>query len=447
MLALVLASLCHLERAQEPRPPDVLLIVIDDLNDWVGHLGGHPNAHTPHIDRLAAQGVTFTNAHVASPVCNPSRTAMFGGVRPRPGRKRGQPWQITLGKKIVLPRHFGANGYELIGTGKFFHGASGDAFDQFLRPGRTKAAVEPPGTAVDLGLEFPADDGFDWRALDVRAEDMPDYTRVTQVAEQLMRADETPLFIAVGFHKPHLPWYVPREFFDLYPLEGLALPETIEGDLDDVPAAARELVTEAGFLHPRIVERDLWAEGVQAYLATISFIDAQVGRLLDALEASPRADRTIVLLVSDHGHHLGEKEHWRKTTLWEESTRVPLIVVTPGAERGGVRCDRPVDTMSIYPTLCELAGLSTPEHVEGPSLAPLLSDPGADWPHAAVTTFERHNTIRTDRWRLIVYGDGTRELYDHASDPGEFHNLAGDDTHADVLAELREQLARTTRRR
>ena len=409
--------------------PDVVLVVIDDLNDWVGHLGGHPDASTPHLDALAERGATFTNAHCAAPVCNPSRTALFSGRRPAQV-PLGQSWRKTLEGLPTLTDHFGAAGYLRWGTGKLYHGDAEGQFDEFHRVRRKdELFTRSEDNHTGLRLSIANQDGFDWHGFDIEDSAMPDYRRVDWALERLSEPRERPVFLAVGFHLPHLPWYVPQRWLDLHPLEEVRLPEVLEGDQDDLPRAALKLIQSGRGIHRELVRQDQWRSAVRAYLGTCSFVDAQVGRLMEGLEASPRGDHTIVLVTSDHGWHLGEKQHWRKQSLWSDATRVPLIVVPP-ASRGPFepfRSGAPVDTLSVYGTLAELAGLGVPEHVDGPSLVPLLDDPAVAWPHVALTTQGgSSHALVTERWRYIRYRGGDEELYDILADPHEFQNLAGD---------------------
>jgi len=422
---------------EEPRPPDVLLIYLDDVNDWVGYLGGNPQSRTPSIDRLAERGLAFTNAQTPAPVCNTSRTAVLSGTRPFTVWAWGnKPWTETLVDLTTLPVHFAQHGYVTAGTGKIFHGKSEEAFDEYFNA-RSKAEAAFKDQTVDLGVEY-SNRMVDWEALDIPDEEMSDYARATWTGERLQQDDERPLFLAVGFHRPHLPWKVPKAYFDEFPLDQIQLPEVDEHDLNDVPQAGRKQCdTEA---HEALVSNDLWAAAVQAYLAAVAFNDAQVGRVLDALDRSPRADRTIVALLSDHGWHLGEKSHWHKLTLWEESAHVPFIIAPPGYAHAGVKCRRAVDTLSLYATLCDLTGLPIPGHVEGVSLAPLIETPDAEWDGVGLTSLFRSHAIRTERYRYIRYSDGGEELYDHDSDPNEFVNLAVKPSHLDEVKEFRKRL-------
>ncbi len=413
--------------------PNILFIASDDLNHWVGHLGRNPQTKTPCIDRLAQMGVTFTRANCAAPVCNPSRAALMSGLRPSTTGvyDNGQDWKLAIAKEQTLTTQFLKAGYNVFGAGKIYH--SNDH-----RPGEwTEYAVEKSGklqrhaSAKDDGVG-----GIKFYPLDCRDEDMPDYGSVSYGIEKLNQKHDKPFFLAVGLHKPHMPFAVPKKYFDMFPLETIQLPPHRDDDLDDVPPAGVRMAKPEGD-HAAIVKSGRWKEAVQAYLATIAFTDAQVGRLIDALQKSAYRDNTIVCFWGDHGWHLGEKLHWRKFALWEEAARTVFIWSAPGVTKPGGVCARPVDFMSIYPTLCDLAGLPIPAHVEGVSIRPLLKDPKAKWDRAAVTTFHKDNhSIRSETWRYIRYADGGEELYNHDKDPYEWTNLAKDPQYALVKADL-----------
>ena len=412
--------------------PNVLFIAIDDLNDWVGHLGGHPDVKTPHLDRLARRGVSFTNAHCAAPACNPSRAALMSGLRPSTTGiyKNAHNWVDTLADTTTLGEHFRACGYRVLGGGKIFHGSlSPDKYwDEYYK----RKELAPPSTPHN-GLNKAH---FDWHALDISEEEMPDYKLVSWAVRAMNRKQDRPLFLAVGIVKPHLPWFAPKKYFDMYPKEEITLPEAPDDDLADVPPIGLGMAKPEGD-HKAVVDANQWRDAVQAYLATITFVDDQVGRLIGALDRSPIAENTIVVLWGDHGWHLGEKHHWRKFTLWEEATRAPLIFVAPGVTPAGRLCNRPVDFMSVYPTLVDLSGLPIPDHVEGTSLRPLLKDPDARWQRMALTTHGRgEHGVRGDRWRYIRYHDGSEELYDHDVDPMEWKNLADQAQHAELKSQL-----------
>ena len=419
--------------AAQSAKPNVLFIAADDLNHWVGHLGRNPQTRTPHIDRLAQMGVTFTRANCAAPVCNPSRAALMSGLRPSTTGvyDNGQDWKPAIAKELTLTTQFLKAGYNVFGAGKIYH--SNDH-----RPGEwTEYAQEMSGklqrhpSAKDDGVG-----GIKFYPLDCRDEDMPDHGSVSYGIEKLNQKHEKPFFLAVGLHKPHMPFAVPKKYFDMFPLEAIQLPPHRDDDLDDVPAAGVKMAKPEGD-HAAIVKSGRWKDAVRAYLATIAFCDAQVGRLIEALQTSAYRDNTIVCFWGDHGWHLGEKLHWRKFALWEEAARTVFLWSAPGVTKPGGVCERPVDFMSIYPTLCDLAGLPTPAHVEGVSIRPLLENPKASWDRAAVTTFHRDNhSIRSETWRYIRYADGSEELYNHDKDPYEWTNLAKDPQYASVKADL-----------
>ena len=454
--------------------PDILFIVIDDMNDWISPLGGYPGTvHTPSLERLAAQGMVFTNAHVPAVSCNPSRTAVMTGVRPSTSGVYDLRtlWHEAPALRDVatLPAHFRANGYHTLGTGKIFHALSWlngsygvdqndvDAWDEF-HPSPDQQMPDarfPEGTvrtedeqgfwlyewdrvAAGIGERSEIDVPYfmDWAPFP-EGEPFPDERVTDWAVEQLTREREEPLFLAVGIFRPHIPWFVPEHFFDLYPLSEVRLPEPGNWQ-EGLPEAGRRMGAERRVWHQWIEANGEWPSAVQGYLASISFADAQVGRLLDALEESGRADRTIVVLWSDHGFHLGERETWEKFTLWEESTRVPFIVVAPGQVEPATRSARAIDLLDIYPTLVELAGLPGPAHeFEGGSLMPWLRDPTRPGERPAISTAASgQHTVRSDRWRYIRYRDGSGELYDHESDPEERVNLADDPMYTDTLAML-----------
>jgi len=420
---------------------NVLFIAIDDLNDWVGCLGGHPDVRTPNLDRTAARGLLFTNAHCAAPLCNPSRAALMTGLRPsttgvydnrQPFRKAEPARQA-----VSLAQHFMAQGYRVTGGGKIFHGGFPDpASWQDYFPSQTQNKPPDPLPPNRPLNGIPDAAHFDWGPLDVPDSQMGDCKVADWACRELARKHDRPFFLAVGFFRPHLPWYVPRKYFEMYPADKLTLPLVKEDDLDDVPAMGRKFARPEGD-HKRVIQYGQWRKAVQGYLASISFVDAQLGRLLDALESSPYAADTIVVLWSDHGWHLGEKLHWRKFALWEEATHNVLAIAAPGVTKPSSRCSRPVSLMDIYPTLLELCELPRRPKLEGLSLMPLLRNPQASWERPALTTYLRGNhSVRSERWRYIRYHDGAEELYDHLNDELEWDNLAGKPEYQTIKQEL-----------
>jgi arylsulfatase A-like enzyme len=421
--------------------PNVLFIAIDDLRDWVGFLGDK-QAKTPNLDKLAARGLVFMRSYCAAPVCNPSRTALLTGIRPGSSGvyENRSDWREVMPDVLTLPQHFKQNGYAVYGSGKIYHGAFPRLtdWDEFVAGGEAKERPRAKAKAKKDAVDDPKDGvgGIKFKPLDVEDSAIPDHPIVDYALKQLKAKHDKPFFLACGLHKPHMPWNVPKKYYDLYPLDTIELPPVKDKDLADVPPAGIRMAKPQGD-HAAILKSGRWKEAVQAYRAAISYMDAEVGRLLDGFDRSPYKDNTIICFWSDHGWHLGEKEHWRKFALWEEATRSPLVFVVPGVTKPGARCDRTVDFMGLFPTLCDLCGLPVPKHVQGTSFKALLSDPAATWDTPAITTYLPNNhAVRTEKWRYIRYANGDEELYDHDTDPHEWTNLAKDEKHAAVKKEL-----------
>jgi arylsulfatase A-like enzyme len=430
LAALAAAMFASGARAAEPARPQVLMIAVDDLNHWVGYLGRNRQTITPNIDRLAARGVRFSRSYCAAPVCNPSRTALLTGMRPGStgAYDNGDDWRTVVEKDKTLITSMRRAGYHAAGAGKIYHGGFDRRaeWDDYLANEGPQA--RPDGDRGVGGIKF--------APLDCDDDDLPDARIVDYGIEQLKRRHEQPLFLSIGLHKPHMPWNVPRKYYEMHPLDSIELPPTTADDLADVPPAGRAMAKPDGD-HAAMLASGRWKEAVQGYLAAISYCDAMIGRLIEALDASPYHDNTIVVLWGDHGWHLGEKEHWRKFALWEEATRAPLIWIVPGLTKPNSLCERTVDFMSIYPTLCDLAGIAAPSHLEAKSIRPLLADPQAAWDTPAVTTYGQNNhAVRSEGWRYIRYADGGEELYDETADPYEWNNLAGSREFAARKAEL-----------
>jgi arylsulfatase A-like enzyme len=441
LLASTLATATAVAQQRTSPRKNVLFIAVDDLNDWIGCLGGHPQTRTPNFDRLAARGVLFTKAYCAAPLCNPSRAALMSGMRPSSTGiyDNNQPFRQSPQAKdaVTLSRYFGQNGYKVMGSGKIYHGSFPDpaSWDEYWPSQQTNKPPDPnPAKRPANGIPNTAQ--FDWGPVKEGDAEMGDYKVVDWVSGQLAKTHDKPFFLACGLFRPHLPWYVPEKYFDMFPLETIQLPSVKNDDLDDVPPIGKKMAKPGGD-HAKVLQYKQYKQAVQAYLASIAFTDAQLGRLLDAFDESPHKDNTTIVLWSDHGWHLGEKLHWRKFSLWEEATHNVLMMTAPGVTKPNSRCPRPVSLMDIYPTLVELHGLPTKPTVEGVSLVPLLKNPTAAWERPALTTYGRSNhTLRSDRWRYVRYSDGTEELYDHQEDELEWHNLAGDPRYAVVKKEL-----------
>jgi len=435
--------------------PNVLFIAVDDMNDWVGFLEGHPQVQTPNMDRLAKRGVVFTNAHCAAPLCGPSRAAVFSGRQPfHTGVVNNQQQIRKLHPGLVLlPQYFHAHGYRTLGTGKLMHRKFTDMYDAtFFTEQRWSpyADQEPQAETISSSRAMRPLNGmpndrqrlqpgpfssFDWGAVEVPDGEMGDGKVANWAAEHLEGEanSKVPFFLAAGFYRPHIPLYAPRKYFDLYPVDSTIVPEVPTDDLSDLGSEAIALshsIQTAG-LHKSVLRHGQWKHAVAAYLACISFVDAQIGELLDALDQGPYAENTLVILWSDHGWHLGEKEHWGKTTGWERSTRVPLVILPPKADAGryniGSHCHETVGLIDLFPTLIDLCDLPSKPDLDGVSLVTQLSEPATKTDRVVITTVDKDTySARDNRWRLIRYADGSEELYDHQHDPHEWKNLADD---------------------
>ena len=419
--------------------PNVLFIAVDDLNDWIGCLGGHPDAKSPNIDALARRGVLFTRSYCVVPACNPSRAALLTGIRPWTSGvyHNSQPWRPAMPKAVTLPQHFMAHGYEAVGCGKIFHGRYPDpaSWNDYLYRGR-----DPKVSRAVRNDPHSRSGGIIWGKLDVPDEQMVDYKMAEFTIDYLGKKHDKPFFLACGLFRPHMPWQVPHKYYDLFPLKKISLPKVLKKDLSDIPPAGVRMARPQGD-HATMLRTGNWRYAVQAYLASIAFADAQVGRLIQALDRSRYADNTIIVLWGDHGWHLGEKEHWRKFSLWEEAARAPLIFIAPGVTKPNGVCRRTVDFIHVYPTLAELCGLPLFGQLEGKSMVSLLKNPQAEWDLPAITTFGRNNhTVRSERWRYIRYANGDEELYDHDHDPMEWHNLASNPKFSEIKHDLKQWL-------
>jgi arylsulfatase A-like enzyme len=433
---------------------NILFIAIDDLNDWVGCLDGHPQVQTPNIDALASRGTLFTDAHCPAPVCGPSRAAIMSGLQTVTTGvySNNANYPKRLPDVESMPQYLRRHGYYTMGAGKLFHGDKnypGGSFDEYAPPASgplpkealSNSRQKPTYTIRVRDKTFtlplngmPADrtwqesHTFDWGPVDLPDEDFRDPPAVNWAVERLRRKHGQPIFLGVGFHLPHQPLYAPKRFHDMYPPESVQLPPSLEGDLHDLSEAGRDyaLIPTTSGTHATVVKYDQWKNAVSCYLATVSFVDHLVGQLTDALAQSEYAQSTWIILWSDHGWHLGEKQHWGKATGWYRSTRVPLIIAPPEGEAGFPResqCTQPVNLLDLYPTIVDAAELPAKATLEGRSLLPLVRDPDADWAAHTVTTFGRGNhAITTPHWRYLQYFDGSAELYDRKDDPHEWHN-------------------------
>ena len=421
--------------AETKQRPNIVFIAIDDLNDWIGCLGGRPDALTPNMDRLAKRGLLFRNAHCQVPVCMASRVSVFSG---RLAANTGcyefnaefheAP---TLADSIPIPLLFKRNGYATLGGGKLLHsgfqGRLAETFDEDLTQGRNPT----PKQSINWPLK-----AWDYGACPAQDEEMGDYQLAVKAAEYLKQKQEKPFFVATGFHRPHVPLFVPQKWFDLYDRNKLTLPKAPIEDMTDIPESDITRTKAVAPSHAEVLKANKWRDYVHAYLACVSFVDHCVGVVADAALDGPNGENTLLVLWSDHGFHLGEKQHWAKRTLWEESTRTPMIFAGAGVPKDKSTAAA-VSLVDIYPTLVEAAGLNVTQKLDGVSLMPLFKDPEATWDHAVVSTWLPNNhVVIKDHWRYIHYKEGNEELYDMQNDPDEFTNLANDPRFAGQKAAL-----------
>ncbi len=448
--------------------PNILLISIDDLNDWIEPMGGHLQAKTPNLSAFANEAVVFQNAYCASPSCNPSRTALLTGKYPYETGLYNNPqiWRHILPDEITLMEYFKQAGYRTGGAGKIFHNNMPDprSWDDYF-PGKIQhfpyyflpdldsttgrkifskqdneiREDNPKGITMNMPHEKGMYIAFDWSPLPVQKEETGDYSSVKWVMKQLEQDHDKPFFLACGLYRPHLPWYVPQKYYDKFPLEEVQLPKVLANDWEDLPGTGQKIAR--GIYHKKVLEAGQWKNAVQAYLAAINYADDLVGDLLSALKNSRYADNTIVVIFSDHGWQLGEKEHWRKFALWENVINSVLMVKSPGDKSGRV-CTKNVSLVDVFPTLTELCGLEKKEGISGNSLVPLLKDPDDDsWDKAIITMLgDHHYSVRKNKWHYILYDGKEEELYDQEKDPEEWNNLAAKPEYAEKIIELKQYI-------
>jgi len=447
LLTLFLASSFWLEgKVEDTKRPSVLLINVDDWNDWNSVLKGHSQAITPNIERFAKKGVTFSNAICASPSCVPSRPALFTGIAPsRSGNISNDsgklPWRFYAGPKtITIPKLFSQNGWASIGIAKNFHRGDAPEFDTYIPPFKTPKKLKKVG----LNLNSSAI----WDIADMPVSEMGDY-KAASAAIKTIDSHEGPLLLSVGIYRPHVPWIVPQAYFDMYPPESLKLSERRVGDLDDLPERLKLVAgLEAKFgkgYHEKLVRKGYDEQFVRAYLASVTFADEQVGRILDAWYASPYAETGYVVLWSDHGYMLGEKNAWSKIKPWYDSSHSNFMVAGPGLPKGAV-CGKAVSLLDLYPTLVELLDLpKPPQKLDGNSLVPLLNNPDAEWDRPVRMTSQMDGvffeSILSNDFRMTRLATGETELYKLANDPHEFTNLAENPKYAEVVEVLEKHLS------
>ena len=417
---------------------NVLFLIVDDLNSW---LLGDTNRYAgkvvaPNIQRLADSGVIFTRAYTASPFCSPSRTALLSGVSPWKSGvyQNGQniSESIALQNATSLAKLFKKAGYTTASYGKIAHGWDVRAdWDDHIPHKRDPVPPNAPLTPVGKGEQ-------DWGPTHLREEEMRDTMYADAATKQLQKKHDKPFLIACGLFHPHMPWYVPQKYFDMFPMDEVTTPEILENDLDDVPPLGKAVTAGKSKFVEQLLAHGLHRQGVRGYLAATAYADAQIGCVLDALDKSPYRDNTIVVLMTDHGFHLGEKNHWQKGTLWEEATHCLLMFRVPGLTKTGGRSGRFVSLQNIYPTLAELCGIEPPGTIDGRSLVPLLKKPDAQWKSTAISAlYDRYISIRTEGFRYIRYLDDQEEFYNCATDPHEWTNQIGNPKYATEIEKLR----------
>ena len=460
---------------EEKKPYNVLFIAIDDMNNWVGAMGGQ--AKTPNIDQLASDGVLFSNAFCAVPACNPSRTALMTGLRPETTGQygKGVNFRERPGGKdaIMLAQFLQSKGYETVAAGKIFHHPRGAGKNpsplsdtvswnyQWVGNVGTQGAKEyvneegwgkwhdgdikkliPPGTQKNTGLEYIGKHGI-WGPIKETKEETGDWQLSEFCKEYLSKDHNKPFFLACGIFRPHSPQLAPKEYFDLYPLDSIEMPELPADDMDDIPAIAKENWSTP-FVH-LVKEKHQLRNAVQAYLACMSYADDCVGNVYNALKNSKYADNTIVVFWTDHGWQLGHKDRWEKFSLWKQATNAPLVIKYPGMKSASQECKNAVSFMDIYPTVLNILNFEQPEYLQGKSIKKLIDDPTSDWEYPAVITYPGGNhSIEFKEWNYIHYIDGSEELYNHNNDPKEFHNLASDPQYRVIMDSLKKWIPEST---
>ncbi|NIJ44837.1 arylsulfatase A-like enzyme [Wenyingzhuangia heitensis] len=437
--------------------PNVLLIMVDDMNDWVGAFGGHPQAITPNMDALAKKSTVFKQAYCSAALCNPSRTSMLTGYQPF---KTGVYGNVEVFRQmqgfentVTLPQYFAQNGYKTAASGKIFHSPRGTAKvpkegsdpGSFQTENKVGLGTPYPDVRFTHGINFKRAGvkgsktrSFDWGPVVIADEKTNDWKTAEYASQFLQKEHDKPFFLACGIFRPHLPLYAPKKYFDMFDEDKIQLPKVLQNDLEDTGKIGQNWASNK--LHAEILRNNKWKSVVKGYLASLAFADACVGHLLDNLEKSKYKDNTIIVLMGDHGWHLGEKEHYSKQTLWEESAKTPLIVFDPSKGKQGVSM-RTVSLIDVYPTLIDLCGLPKKTDLDGNSFRHLVTNPNGEWNHSALTTKGLGNhTLRNETYRYIVYTDGFEELYDHRNDPMEWTNIAKNSENKGIIREFRKEL-------
>jgi arylsulfatase A-like enzyme len=461
LILIIAISYSFLSFQQRPDKPNIVMISVDDMNDWVSCLNDYQMLNTPNLDKLANMGTLFTNAYCAAPLCNPSRTAIFTGMSPaRTGittnaRDKSGAWKLRWPDLNTMPLWFKKNGYAVVGAGKTYHETVPELFnplhqwDEYfpleIEKFKQKPHVERLGiTDREWFSDMPnhPNGSWDWGPFFCDDFDMGDGKSTKWAMEFLEKEHSKPFFLALGLFHPHLPFYAPKKYFDAIPMENVKLPTAPEWDLEDLPDGAKKYAkagNDKGY--KMVLESGELKNAVRAYLASILYVDALIGYLLSSLEKSAYSKNTIVIFWSDHGYQFGEKERFAKRSLWRRSSRVLFTINTPGIAQSSAVCNAPISLLDIYPTLLELCQLPEPGHeLDGISLLPQLQNPKESHPPVVITHELGNNSVCDERWTYIRYKDGGEELYDRNDDPNEWYNLNGNDTLNVVKEKLKKWL-------
>lgn len=426
------------------KKPSVLFINIDDLNDWNSVLQGHPQAQTPNLKRFAKMSMTFSNAICSSPVCFSSRMAIFTGLHPSRTGVTGNdhwmhPWRSYVPGVATLPKYLKQHGWETVGVAKNFHGGDKQEFDLYFQKEKDISPIKR--------YTMPGHSSRYWGVANGSVTEMSDYKAVSH-GIKMIQSVTSPLFLSIGIYKPHLPWVVPQKYYDLFPLEKVQLPAIKDDDLEGLEDRFKSLAHNEAVFGPdfnqQIIRNGNAKQMVQAYLASIAFADEQLGRLLDAWEISSHSKNGYIVLWSDHGYMLGEKEAWSKMKPWYDSSHVNLVFSGPGISRNTF-CNKAVSLQDLYPTLLDLLNLPLTQHqLDGNSLKPLLKNPERDWDRPVVMSHEtggiRYDVVLDNRFRMTKLITGETELYDLAADPHEWNNLVNEERYTQVLKKLEKHL-------
>ncbi|MBQ0734682.1 sulfatase [Aquimarina celericrescens] len=419
--------------------PNVLFIAIDDLNDWIEPYDGHPQTKTPNLKDFSHRAMTFTNAHASAPLCNPSRVSLLTGLDPRNtgviSNNAFYPFRKYVPDAETLIQYFEKNGYYTAGWGKIFHknDSRTEPWDEYTwasgRPKPKKFPAHKTKILIDSIYRY-----FDWGPVDAPIEKWGEHKAAQGVIDFLKTKHDQPFFAAVGFRLPHLAWWIPPKFYKPFDNIETKTPNWSASDYDDIPDFVKNYSPKNEKGHHIIISNDLHAKAVKSYLAAIHYVDYELGRILNNLNESDQYKNTIVVIWSDHGFHLGEKMWWRKNSLWEESTRVPLMIRIPEKTKTALQTNHPVSLLDLYPTLVRLCGLPQKAGLDGQDISPLIINPEIKLKRNHVaTTSEAGTSLRNINFRYTRYIDGSEELYDHNDDPSEIINLVNNPKYQNTL--------------